>query len=173
MPLPDGSNRITFVPLIDANGVATGGLGHGDDANNSGFLRNNPSEGLSLIAIVVVTDEEDCSSARNEHFTPKKFLDPNSALAMQAINLRCYYAGMNTGPDSELYPISRYVLGFKQLRPDNQNLVIFAAIAGVPPKLVDQEHLAKVDFTDDAQREAFYDGMLTDPRCKRCRIRTA
>jgi hypothetical protein len=156
----NGMNRITFVPDRTGQGF----LGHGDDADNGGFLRNDPARGLSLIAVILVTDEEDCSSSNNLHFTPKKFLDANSALYTQPLNLRCYYAGMETDPaKSELYPVSRYVLGFQELRPDNKNLVIFGAIAGVPPKLVDKEHLDKVDFTDDTAREAFYTQLLADP----------
>jgi hypothetical protein len=156
---PGSDDRITFTTDMNGNGR----LGNGDGLDNGGFLRNDPGA-LSLIAVVLVTDEEDCSSKNNTHFTPKKWLDPNSALYSQPLNLRCYYAGMEPDPEkSELYPVTRYIAGFQELRPDNKNLVIFAAIAGVPPKLVDKEHLAAVDFTDDAQREAFYDNLLADP----------
>ena len=157
MPTAAGENRITF--LGDANGDGT--LGHGD-TENAGFLRDDPSQGLSVIAIVVVTDEEDCSSSNTHHFTPPTYLDPNDPLATQPLNLRCFMNENNHG--DELYPIERYVNGFKALRPGNENLVVFAAVAGVPPDLVDEDHLSKVDFSDQAQRDAFYDSILNDSR---------
>lgn len=158
---PDGNviepNRILF--LGDAMGF--GQLGHGDTDNNS-FLRNDPIAGISLIAIIVVSDEEDCSSADTSHFTPELYLDPNdpkdAALLMQDLNLRCFYNPQN------LYKIDRYVAGFQALRPGNENLVIFAAIDGVPPDLVDENARMAVDFSDDTQRNAYYDGILADPR---------
>src|SRR6185369_14858678 len=119
--------------------------------------------GLSVIAIVVVTDEEDCSSSSTHHFIPPTYLDPNDPLASQPLNLRCYYNQTNNNGD-ELYPVERYVNGFKALRPGNENLVVFAAIAGVPPDLVDQAHLSNVDFSNETQRESFYTGLLNDPR---------
>ena len=60
-----------------------------------GFLRNDPTEGLSLIAIILITDEDDCSSANTHHFTPPTYLDPNDPLAAQPMNLRCYYNELN------------------------------------------------------------------------------
>jgi hypothetical protein len=63
-----------------------------------------------------------------------------------------------------LYDTDRYVNGFKALRPGLENLVVFAAIAGVPPDLVDAKARANVDFTDDAQRDAYYKKIENDPR---------
>jgi hypothetical protein len=146
-------NRITF--LGDPQGF--GMLGHGDTENN-GFLRNDAAQGPSLLVIVLVTDEEDCSSADTSHFTPPQFLDPNSPLVRQGLNLRCFFNPEN------LYAIARYVNGFKALRPGNEQLVMFMAIAGVPPDLVAPTALAQVDFADYAERDAFYDAILNDPR---------
>jgi hypothetical protein len=86
------------------------------------------------------------------------FLDPNDPLAMQDLNLRCHF---NPG---NLYPLERYVKGFKALRPGAENLVIFGAIAGVPPDLVEPEDYADVEWTDKAQRDGFYSRILNDPR---------
>jgi hypothetical protein len=158
MPNPDGSNRITF--LGDANGQ--GILGHGD-TDNIGFLRNDPSEGLSVIVVVVVTDEEDCSSSNTRHFTPPTFLDPNDPLASQPLNLRCFFNKTQQNGD-ELFKLERYINGFKALRPGNENLVVFAAITGVPPDLVDPAHVSAVDFGDQMQRDTFYASILNDPR---------
>jgi hypothetical protein len=157
-PFPDGSNRITFLP----DQMGNGSFGHGD-TDNVGFLRNDPTQGLSVIAVVVVTDEEDCSSVKTTHFTPPTFLDPSDPLAMQPLNLRCFFNKQNDNGD-ELYKLERYVNGFKALRPGNENLVVFAAITGVPADLVDAEHLAQVDFGDVASRDAFYAGILNDSR---------
>jgi hypothetical protein len=152
-----GMNRITFLGDSSGQGI----FGHGD-TDNLGFLRNDPTQGLSLIAIVLVTDEEDCSSSNTKHFTPPTYLDPNDPLAMQPLNLRCYYNQKNQNGD-ELYKLERYVNGFKALRPGAENLVIFAAITGVPPYLVTPEKLKAVDFTDQASRDSFYAGILNDP----------
>lgn len=150
-------NRILF--LGDAMGFGT--LGHGD-TDNKDFLRNDPIQGISLIAVIVVSDEEDCSSLDTSHFTPELYLDPNDAedakLLMQDLNLRCFYNKQN------LYDAERYVAGLQALRPGNEHLVIFAAIVGVPPDLVSEDKIAAVDFSDEAARNAHYDGILNDPR---------
>lgn len=146
-------NRIKF--LGDVNGL--GQLGHGD-TDNATFLRSDPSMGLSLIAIVMVTDEEDCSSADTRHFTPNDFLEPNDPLRDQPLNLRCFYNPQN------LYPLERYINGYKALRPGNENLVIFAAIAGVPPDLVEPDDYAAVDWDADDERNSFYARLLGDAR---------
>ncbi|MGD8863155.1 MAG: hypothetical protein PVI30_24285 [Myxococcales bacterium] len=146
-------NRITF--LGDVNGF--GQLGHGD-TDNAGFLRNDPAQGESIIGVIVVTDEEDCSSVSTAHFTPDIYLDPNDPLAMQDLNLRCFYNPQN------LYNLDRYVNGLRALRPGNEDLVFFAGIVGVPPDLVSPDALAGVDRSDEEQREAFFEGILADPR---------
>jgi hypothetical protein len=148
---PMEPNRILF--LADSNGF--GQLGHGD-TDNAGFLRNDPAVGLSLIAIIMVTDEEDCSSKNTIHFIPNPL--PDDPLAMQALNLRCFYNKTN------LYPLERYINGYKALRPGNEKLVIFGAIVGVPPDLVTPEDYANVDWADDAARESFYATILNDDR---------
>jgi hypothetical protein len=158
---PDGNviepNRILF--LGDAMGF--GQLGHGD-TDNKDFLRNDPRIGLSLIAAVFVTDEEDCSSADTGHFTPELYLDPNdpedAKLLMQDLNLRCVNNQQN------LYSVERYVAGLQALRPGAEQLVLFGVIAGVPPDLVDDAARAGVDFADEASRNAYYDGILDDAR---------
>jgi hypothetical protein len=65
---------------------------------------------------------------------------------------------------ANLYDVKRYVDGFKMLRPANPNLTVFAAITGVPTDLVDARARSMVDFTDAAQRHAFYDRIANDPR---------
>lgn len=160
-------NRILF--LGDSMGF--GRLGHGD-VENDGFLRNDAIQGISLIAIILVSDEEDCSSRDTRHFTPELYLDPNdpndAQLLMQDLNLRCYYRDMadqGLPPEQKgLYEPDRYVAGLQALRPGNEKLVVFAAIVGVPPDLVSEDALKAVDFSDEAARNAYYDGILGDPR---------
>jgi hypothetical protein len=145
--------------LSDPSG--TGKFGHGD-RENATFIRNDPKQGLSLIAIIIVSDEEDCSSKDTRHFVPFQDLPADSPIRGQRYaehpNLRCFENKQN------LFSIDRYVTGFKALRPGNENLVIFAGIVGVPPELVQPDRVAAVDFTNDTQRTAFYDSILNDTR---------
>lgn len=121
------------------------GTGHGDGIN-AGFLRPD-----SLLVVVVVTDEDDCSAEDPGIFSS----DPNDPVALQPINLRC---ALN--PDA-LYPVERYVDGLKALRPNNDN-VIFATIAGVPEHLLSDG--ASAAFASSEERQAFYETVLADPR---------
>jgi hypothetical protein len=150
---PSADPRIKF--LGDSN--MTGLVGHGDN-ENLGFLRSDPIMGLSLLAIIVVSDEEDCSSMTTEHFTPNAYLDPtnpaDAKLLMQGLNVRCNFNEAN------LYAIDRYVNGFKALRPQNENLIIFAGIVGVPPETVSEQVLANLKLDEEASRNQFYDGIL-------------
>lgn len=149
---PRLANRIRF--LEDANGF--GALGHGDQAN-AGFLRNDPLLGRSLVAVIVVTDEEDCSSRDTRHFTPDARLEPDYLLQAQSLNLRCVLNREN------LYPLERYVDGLKALREDSEHLVVFAAIAGVPADLVAGHALDALTLTEP-ERDAYYQRILDDPR---------
>ncbi|MCB9596089.1 MAG: hypothetical protein H6719_25430 [Sandaracinaceae bacterium] len=83
-------------------------VGHGDSLN-AGFLRPG-----SILAIVVVSDEDDVSVA------DASFLE----LGEERFVLE----------DGWRHPIARYVDGFAALRADPAH-VVFAAIAGVPPEL--------------------------------------
>jgi len=134
-------------------------LGRGDQAppeGSRGFVRTDATGGVSLLAIVVVTDEEDCSAQKTDHFrVPMGSTDP---LAMQGNQIRCFRNSQN------LYPVTRYIDGFKKLRPGYEKLVVFAAIAGVPPELVDERARNGVDFTDQTSRDAYYDKILADRR---------
>ncbi|HEX7480673.1 MAG TPA: hypothetical protein VF331_22930 [Polyangiales bacterium] len=138
-------NRITF--LTDTAHPAAK-YGHGD-LENQGFLRDD-----SLLAVVLVTDEEDCSSATTVHFTPQQYLAPTDPLYNQDLNLRCFYNEKN------LYPVMRYVHGLQALRSSSE-LVLFAAITGVPADLTDS---SGVDLANDAQRSKYYSTMLSDAR---------
>jgi hypothetical protein len=128
--------------------------GRGDTAppeGSLGFLRKDPNA-PSVLGIILLTDEDDQSSQRTDYLSPS---DPS---ATQSVQVR---PAMNA---QNLYPVQRYIDGFKMLRPTQQDLVVFAAIAGVPTDLVDQRARMNVDFESDAQRNAYYDRIASDRR---------
>ena len=92
-------------------------VGHGSGPNAS-FLRPD-----STLAIVLLSDEEDCSVADYSIF--------GGAGMFMGIppNLRC---NLFSEELSIVYPASRYVDGFIGLRRDPSQL-IFSVIAGIPP----------------------------------------
>ena len=143
-----------------------GTWGRGDlpleQGGNLGFLRNGrDGSGPSLIAVVLLTDEEDCSVRSTDHLKPNNQLPEDSPYRMQDINLRCYYNKQS------LFDVkSRYYDGLRKLRPGREELVLFAAITGVPVDLVGPDALAKVDFESDdpSSRDKFFDAVLNDAR---------
>ena len=142
-------NPYTF--LAPAGGFVTG---RGDTAppeGSLGFMRNDPAD-PAVLAIILLTDEDDQSSANTA------YLSTSDASATQAAQVR---PAMNA---QNLYPVSRYIEGYKALRPKEQQLVVFAAIAGVPTDLVDQAARGGVDFSDEAQRDVYYDRIASDRR---------
>jgi len=149
---PADDSRVTFLP--DPQGF--GAVGQGDNGGmNAGFLRNDPIMGLSLIAIVIVTDEEDCSARDTSFLRPPADLDPNdpadAQLLLQGLNTRCHFNAQH------LYAKERYINGFKALRPGNEHLVVVSGIIGVPPETVAQ---VPADFAENpAARDAFYAGI--------------
>jgi hypothetical protein len=149
---PSTDDRITFVG--DAQGLGTKGQG---DTENAGFLRPNRGADTSLVAVVMVTDEDDCSSSDLSHFIPPQELPADSPLVMQGLNVRCHL-----NPENK-FPIKRYVDGLRWLRPDSENLVVFGAITGVPTNMVSASALSAVDFEDAASVAEFYDGILASP----------
>jgi hypothetical protein len=81
---------------------------------NEGFLRDD-----ALLAVVYVTDEDDCSTPNPEMFNPSRDdLGP--------LNVRCVLA------EDELYPVERYREAFVALKGGRAERVVVAAIAGVP-----------------------------------------
>jgi len=95
-----------------------GTLGHGD-GQNAGFLRED-----SLLAIILLTDEDDCSVIDPDLFemdNPR--YDPN-------LNLRCFLH-----PEA-VQPVSRYTDGLLALRADNPDRLVYATITGIPVELV-------------------------------------
>ena len=157
MTYPPESNPLLFLAVTPERR-----FGHGDTpaegGGNGGFARNDPTKGLSLLAVIIVSDEDDCSSRSVEHFRSTN--DPNNPLSRQGINLRCFYNKQN------LFALERYTLGLRRVRPNHEDTVRFAAIVGVPPDLVDAEARAAVDIEDATSREAYYERILNDPRMR-------
>lgn len=133
----------------------SGMLGLGDipqaQGGNLGFLRRDPELGPTLLSIVVVSDDDDCSMRTSDPFGPDAS-DPD-------VNLRCF-----RHQDALFEASRRYTLGFSRLHPARPDLVTFSAIVGVPPELVDDSARAAVDMQDATQRDAYYDTLLHDPR---------
>jgi hypothetical protein len=146
-------NPYTFLATTPAQMTGRGDLPPPD--GSAGFLRkdiNSPS----LLGIILLTDEDDQSSQKTDYLA--NITDPTNPLARQGVQVRAFL-----NPQF-LYDTSRYINGFKAIRPALPNLVVFAAITGVPTDLVDARARMNVDFTDDAQRNAYYDKIAKDPR---------
>jgi hypothetical protein len=161
--LDSKGNVVADNPIKFLSTTVPGTLGRGDipavNGGSLGFLRNDPKTGLSLIAIVVVTDEEDCSSKVPDHLRRGDGAN---------LNLRCAQNPQN------LFDVKqRYWTGFRELRPGNEDLVVFAAIAGVPTDLVDEKARAAVKFSDANQRNAYYDRILSDSRMQEAFVPSA
>jgi hypothetical protein len=156
-------NVITPNPLSFLSLTPQGTMGRGDlpvsQGGNAGFLRNDEITGLSLIAIVVVTDKDDCSFRSADLTRPQDQLPSDSTFYDQPLELRCFHN------KSTLYDVvDRYARGFRLLRQGKEELVIFAAIAGVPVDLVDASARAGVDFSNTGDRNAYYAGVLANAR---------
>ena len=112
--------RSAYVPprFLDPSGTRDALAGHATGANN-GFIRGN-----SILAILLLTDEDDCSVRDYELFGDSaRFSEiPNSR--------RC---DVFSRDEEVIYDVSRYRVGFTGLRRDPSRLV-FSAIAGIPPE---------------------------------------
>jgi len=112
-----------------------GTRGHGD-VENAGFLRPD-----SVIALVLVTDEEDCSIEVGS----EDIFNQTSATFTGDLNLRCFLY------KEAQWPVQRYIDGFKALRAGRESMLVFGAITGVPLDLV-------------REGTPNYDAILADPR---------
>jgi hypothetical protein len=115
------------------------GAGRGD-TTNAGFLREH-----SVKMVLLVTDEDDCSTSDAALFDPDSAEYPHMD---ERGELQCFHY-----PDA-LFPASRYVDGFRALSADDPDGFLFAAITGVPPDLVRDP--TAIDF----------DVILADPRMR-------
>jgi hypothetical protein len=146
---PASDERVSF--------LGPNGQGHGDAAN-AGFSRAEPGTVPSLLVIVLITDEDDCSTVDPSIFTPSDHLPLEDPRVQQDLNLRCFHN------QDTLYPLERFANGLQALRPGAEQLVMFTAIAGVPPETLDGEGGDDPDLSDPRARDQFYAGLLADPR---------
>lgn len=112
---------------------------------NAGFVRDD-----TLLAIVLVTDEGDCSASDPELF------NPTSTTYVADLNLRCA-----RHPEA-LHPVTRYAEGFAALRASRLDLLAFALIAGVPTDLAMNDP-SDADFQrilDDPRMQEMVDPMM-------------
>ena len=93
--------------------------GHADGANE-GFVRPD-----SVLAIVMLSDEDDCSASDPAIFDPSG----DGPYAGTDLSLRCF-----AHADAALHALSRFVEGLLQLRRDPRR-VVFAPIVGLPADL--------------------------------------
>jgi hypothetical protein len=112
----------------------------GGPAANMGFLRRD-----SLIIVIVVSDVDDCSASQ-----PAELIGLNDTGLLH----RCRFN------PPVVSPLHRYTDGLQQLRSGASDLVMFFALAGVPPAAVNDAAIEAVSFEREDQREAFYDRLL-------------
>ena len=110
-------------------------FGHAEDSN-AGFLRDG-----SLVLVMFVTDEDDCSTDDTALFDPT----PAAAATLGPFPRRCA-----EHPD-RLYPVSRYTSAIHELE-ERATVVMVGAITGVPR-----------DLTSDPA-DVDYDAVLADDR---------
>lgn len=119
-----------------------GTRGHGGASDdNRGFVRDN-----SLLAIIFLTDEDDCSASNPDVFDQRVSVVSDD----QNPNLRCWLLGNERGNDDYLFNLDRYVDGFRVGRPPAQ--LVVAAITGIP-----EEYNTQPGTPTD------FNGLLADP----------
>ncbi|MEM9072459.1 MAG: hypothetical protein AAGE52_28390 [Myxococcota bacterium] len=104
---------------------------------HEGFLRPD-----SLVAIVYVTDEDDCSAVDDSIFDPS----PAAREELGHLRVRC------AQHPRFLHPLDRYTTALRNLQLDRRGDVIVAAITGAPRELTRDP--LNIDF----------DALLDDPR---------
>ncbi len=116
---------------------------------NGGFSRQD-----ALLAVILITDEDDCSTTDPRVFDTvpnpgNPFQGPFNSMDQVQFNLRC------SAHSEALQEISRYVTGIAELK-DDPSQVVFAAITGIP----EDGALDPDNFPTDAAR---YDAILAHP----------
>ncbi|MCA9611541.1 MAG: hypothetical protein R3B99_34595 [Polyangiales bacterium] len=109
-------------PSTSALRFEEGTVGHADGAN-AGLFRAEVDLGHTALAVVLLTEEEDCSALDSSIF------DPSSTDFEGDLNLRCFRYG-----DPALgvvHPVERFVDGLLATRRD-PSLLAVGAIAGIP-----------------------------------------
>ena len=120
----------------------------GGNPANSGFNRSD-----ALLAVILITDEDDCSSTTPLVFDVEKrssdlneLQGPFTSAEELQFNLRCWEHR------ERLQEVQRYVDGIAKLKSDPSQ-VVFAAITGIP----EDSALDRENFATDEER---YDALL-------------
>jgi hypothetical protein len=113
---------------------------------NSGFSREG-----ALLAVILITDEDDCSTTDPRVFdieprASNPFQGPFTSMDELQFNLRCWEHR------AALRSVDDYVSGVAALKPDPSQ-VVFAAITGIP----EDSSLDRENFNSDEER---YDAIL-------------
>ncbi|MBK7154602.1 MAG: hypothetical protein IPH72_22930 [Sandaracinaceae bacterium] len=132
--------------------------GHGGTGVNQGFSRDT-----SLLAVVMITDEDDCSTRDLDLYDITPFI-PELAqypVAVDAVgdispNLQCPQYR-----DVQYDVAKRYVAGLLAVRPDATDLLVFAVIGGVAPDVL-SAHTNIVTEDGRTRKTVDYPGLLTD-----------
>lgn len=140
---PAQDQSLAFAASADGSSVTS----HGDQ-ENAGFTAVDGR--VSALGIVIVTDEDDCSVEDAESFAAAGEAEP--------ANLRCF-----SRPHA-LFDTRRYASALRRLRGDDDALVFFGAIVGVPDDLVNQAELDEHVLDTPEERDAHYQAILDDPR---------
>jgi hypothetical protein len=116
---------------------------------NAGFSRED-----ALLAVILITDEDDCSTTDPRVFdvearASNPFQGPFTTLDELQFNLRCYEHS------EALQDVQRYVDGVAALKSDPSQ-VVFAAITGIP----EDADLDRENFNSDEER---YQAILGHP----------
>jgi len=132
------------------------GHGHGD-GENAGFVRDD-----AILAVVVVTDEDDCSVADPGLYDLESERYPYDPMTG---NLRCFsYPEALTSPE-------RYVDGFRRFKASDPDSFFFAAITGVPADLVADPTAIDYDaLRDDPRMELRVDPMNPERLAPACDV---
>ena len=122
---------------------------------NVGFARVAPDQGRSVLAVVVISDKDDCSLELPERWIDgASFSASDDVQRAQQLNLRCAQRR------DELFDLLRYERAFGTAVDPSQ--LVFAAITGIPRFTSAAERLLAAD--DPKARAAIFDELLADPR---------
>ena len=142
-----------FQPRTFASGV-----GHASNPDTNGVLNDGRPflHDDAVLAIVVLTNEDDCSAADQGLFNPQ------SSQYLTATSLRC------TQHPAALHPVNRYVEALLELRRQPSQLVI-QVIAGLPEErsLVDSVEGLQGVLDDPQMTLQLDDDMRVVPACSR------
>lgn len=124
-------------------------LAQGRNPANAGFSRQD-----ALLAVILITDEDDCSTTDPRIFDTvpnpgNPFQGPFTTNDEVQFNLRCWEHSQ------ALQAIDRYVTSIAELK-DDPSQVVFAAITGIP----EDGALDPANFATDSDR---YDAILAHP----------